>query len=131
MSNFDRYRPAMAIFFAAPIVMAAIFGGVVMNGGSPVRPEFYGPIVYAIPALVWVGAQMTFSMAAVIGCAFDMPRVAAIGAGALSCLFEFFATAAVAAGASGTLLVAMAIPTGALAMLCALICWRGRNGRKR
>jgi len=78
--------------------------------------------------MTWVGAQVAFAGAAVAGCAFGWPRIAALGAGGLSFLFEFFAAAAIVAGASGTLLVAMAIPTGALAFLCALICWRGRNG---
>ncbi len=128
MTDFERYRPAMGIFFAAPLFMAVIFGGVVLQGGSPVRPEFYGPIVYEVPALTWVSAQVVLSGLAVLGCARGWPKVAAIGAFGLSFLFEFFAAAAIVAGASGTLLVAMAIPTGALAFLCALICWRGRNG---
>lgn len=131
MTAFERYRPAMGVFFSAPLVMALIFGGVVLQGGSPVRPEFYGPIVYEVPALTWVGLQVGLSAAAVIGCARGWPRIAALGAGGLSFLFEFFAAAAIVAGASGTLLVAMAIPTGALSFLCALICWRGRDDGAR
>lgn len=129
MTSFDRYRPAMAIFFAAPLVMALIFGGVVIYGGTPVRPELYGPVIFAIPALVWVSAQVAFSSLAVIGCIGNWPKTAAIGSMCLACLFQFFAVAAILAGATGTLLVAMAIPTGALSMVCALICWRGRNDR--
>ena len=131
VSDFDRYRPAMAIFFAAPLVMALIFGAVVVSGGSPVRPEFYGPIVYAIPALAWVSVQSALSGLAMAGCLLNYPRLAAIGACGLGLLFEFFASAAVMAGASGTLLVAMAIPSGALAIVCAVICWRGNDGRER
>jgi len=125
VTDFDRYRPAMAIFFAAPLIMALIFGGVVLNGGSPVRPEFYGPVIYAIPALTWVSSQVVLSLMAVVGCAWGYPKIAALGALGLSGLFEFFAAAAIIAGASGTLLVAMSIPTGAMEMLCAVVCYRG------
>ena len=129
MTAFQRYRPAMAIFFALPLVMAVIFGGVVVTGGTPVRPEFYGPIVYAVPALAWVSLQVGLSGMAIVGCAWGLPRMAAIGAFGMSGLFEFFAAAAVVAGASGTLLVAMAIPAGAASMLCAIVCYRGRDGQ--
>jgi hypothetical protein len=129
MSDFDRYRPAMAIFFAAPLVMAVIFGAVVISGGSPVRPEFYGPVVYAIPALTWVSMQLAFTLAAVLSCSFGWPKVAAVSAWLVGALFLFFATAATAAGATGTLLVAMSVPSGALSWLCALVSWRGRNER--
>lgn len=125
MTGFERYRPAMAVFFSAPMFMAAIFGGVVLSGGSPVRPEFYGPVIYAIPALVWVGLQLSLTFAAMFGCIMNYRKVAAFGAMGLGMLFEFFASAAIMAGASGTLLVAMAIPTGAIAVLCSAICWRG------
>jgi low affinity Fe/Cu permease len=130
MNAFDRYRPAMAAFFAAPLVMALIFGSVVIKGGSPVRPEFYGPIVYAIPALGWVTMQVVLSGAAMIGFAWGRPRLAAGSAFFLGALFEFFAAAAIVAGASGTLLVAMAVPTGALSVVCASVAWQGRNGTK-
>lgn len=130
MTTFDRYRPAMALFFAAPLIMALIFGGVVLYGGTPVRPELYGPLIFAIPALVWVAAQVTFSGLAVAGCAGGWPKLAATGAMLLAALFQFFAVAAILAGATGTLLVAMAIPTGAISMVCALICWRGRDDRR-
>ncbi len=125
MSDFDRYRPAMALYFAASLIMALIFGAVVWQGGSPVRPEFYGPIVYAINAMVWVALQSAFAGAALAGCLFNRPKLAAVGAIFLGGLFEFFAAAAVMAGASGTLLVAMAIPAGAIAAVCAVICYRG------
>lgn len=131
MTTFERYRPAMAVFFGVPFITALIFGGVVIAGGSPVKPEFYGPIVYAIPALTWVSIQIVFSLAAIIGCAVPMPRLAAIGAMGIGLLFEFFASAAIVAGASGTLLVAGSIPIGALAMVAAAICWRGRHGTYR
>jgi hypothetical protein len=130
MTTFDRYRPAMALFFAAPLIMALIFGGVVLYGGTPVRPELYGPLIFAIPALAWVAAQVTFSGLAVAGCAGRWPKLAATGAMLLAALFQFFAVAAILAGATGTLLVAMAIPTGAISMVCALICWRGRDDRR-
>lgn len=125
MSDFDRYRPAMVIFFASCLLMALIFGGVVIAGGSPVRPEFYGPLVYAVPALAWSGIQAFASGLALAGCVFGYPRAGAIGAAGLSLLFEFFAAAAVLAGATGTLLVAMAIPAGAIAIICAVVMWRG------
>jgi len=131
VNEFERYRPALAIFFAAPLVMALIFGAVVIEGGSPVQPEFYGPIVYQVPAMAWVAAQSLFSAAAMVGCAMRWCRIGAAGAWLLGSLFLFFATAAIAAGATGTLLVAMAIPSATLSWLAAMLIWRGCDGRRR
>lgn len=130
MTAFDQHRPAIAVFFAATAVMAAIFGGVVIYGGTPVRPEVYGPVVFAIPAMAWASVQFTLSAMVIVGCAYRWPTIAAVGAYGIAFLFEFFAVAAIFAGASGTLLVAMAIPSGAMAAVAGMICWRGRyDGR--
>lgn len=45
----------MAVFFAGSMAVPIGFGAVVVKGGSPVTPEIYGELVWAIPALVWVG----------------------------------------------------------------------------
>lgn len=131
MSDFHRYAPAMAVFFGAALVMASIFGSVVIWGGSPVSPELFGPIVYAFPAIVWAGLQVAFSAIAMIGAGFNWPRITTVGAFLLGCKFLFFATAAIAAGATGTLLIAMAIPATGICWLAALIAYRGRDGAGR
>lgn len=61
MRDFDRYRPAIAIFHLGCLAMALSFGTVVWRGGSPVTPELYGPRVYAIPALMWASVQIAGS----------------------------------------------------------------------
>jgi len=129
MDKMNRHGPAMAIFFAACLIMALIFGAVVLSGGSPVRPEFYGPLVYAVPALVWAGTQALLSAMGLAGCLLMRPRLGAIGAFGISGLFQFFAAAAVVAGATGTLLVAMAVPASAIAMISAIVMWRAANER--
>jgi hypothetical protein len=129
MTAFEQHRPAMGIFFASCAVMALIFGSVVLYGGTPVRPEVYGPVVFAIPALAWASTQFILAAMAVAGCVFRFPRMASIGALGIAFLFEFFAVAAIFAGASGTLLVSMAIPAGAIAAVSSMICWRGKDDR--
>lgn len=131
MSDFERYAPACVVFFGAAAVMAAIFGSVVIWGGSPVSPELFGPIVYAVPAIVWAAMQIVFAVIAAYGCGFRKPRIATLGAFLLGVKFLFFATAAIAAGATGTLLVAMAIPATGICWLAALIAYRGRDGAGR
>lgn len=127
MTAFERYRPAIGVYNLAIAVMAAIFGGVVLQGGTPVKPEYYGPVVYAIPALVWTALQFGMAFLGAVGAAFRFPISAAIGNFGLFALFNFFAFAAAIAGASGTLLVAMAVPSAAMCALCGAVCWRGRN----
>ena len=128
---FERHAPAIAAFFLALLTQALTFGAVVLQGGSPVKPEFYGPLVYEIPALVWAGTQVAFAVLAAAGAIWRKPVMGAIGAALMAVLLLFFGTAAIAAGASGTLLVTMALPASAIALVCAWIMWRGRNGDRQ
>lgn len=47
--------------------MAQMFGLDVSYGGSPITPTTYGEAVYAVPAMVWVNAQMNLALIGVIG----------------------------------------------------------------
>jgi hypothetical protein len=123
MSTFDRYRPAIAIFFAAPLIMALIFGVSIMRGGSPIKPDTYGLIVWTIPAWIWVLLQVGLSGWACLAATLGRPRNLTFAAALCGALMEFFAAAAVIGDAEEILLVAMAIPTGALCFLCAGIGW--------
>lgn len=123
MSAFDRYRPAMAIFFVAPLIMAMIFGVSIMRGGSPIQPGTYGLIVWSIPAWVWVLLQVGLSTWACLSALVGNARGHMVAAALCGALMEFFAAAAVIGDAEEILLVAMAIPTGALCFLCAGIGW--------
>jgi len=125
---FYRNSQAIAVFFAASAVMAAIFGAVSW-GGSPVMPASYGAIVYAIPLLWWVGIQFVTSMIALIGAAFQRPVPAAIGAGSTGALFIFFAASATFGGFAEPYLVSMAWPCSGICFLAALVSWRGRDER--
>ena len=123
MTSWDRYRPAIGVFFIAPAIMAAIFAVSIMRGGSPIQPGTYGIIVWTIPAWVWVimqgGLATWASMTAFRGNA-NSHMVAAALCGTL---MEFFAAAAVLGRAEEIVLVAMAIPAGALCFLCAGVGW--------
>ena len=106
------------------MVMAMIFMAVVLRGGSPVEVDDYGPIVFAVPAWVWAGLQIVFSATA-SWAAFTMrAQLMTIASVCLACKFLFFGSAAAVAGASGTLVVAMSLPTAAL---CFLIGWVGAD----
>lgn len=132
MTPFERYSPAMAVFFAGSMAVPLGFGAVVIKGGSPVTPEIYGELVWTIPALVWVGLQLSISAIACVGCATGRATVAAIGAGLVAALMTFFAAAAILAGAGGTILVFGAGGwVGPVSLACAVTAWRGRDGRER
>lgn len=127
MSEFERYAPAIALFFGGCAVVPMIFAVVVALGGSPVTPELYGPVVHAIPAAAWIVAQFALAGAAATGAALRWPRVAAAGALGVAALMAFFAAAALLAGPAGTLLVAGA--GGWLApvsLISAWVAWYGR-----
>lgn len=130
MTGFERYAPAMAVFFGLALSVPLGFGTVVLTGGSPVTPDIYGPLVHQIPALVWVVFQLSVTVLAVFGCVTLRPRAAAAGAVAVGALLSFFAGAAVLAGAPGTLLVFGAGGWVAPAsFVAAAVAWRGRDGR--
>lgn len=63
----ERYGPVIGLFHLGLLLMALDFGSEVLSGGSPITPEIYGPAVYAIPALAWVGMQLGGSALCVIG----------------------------------------------------------------
>lgn len=129
MTVFERYAPAMAVFFAGSLSVPIGFGAVVLRGGSPVTADTYGPVVYAIPAMVWVAAQLAISIIAVAGAVLLRPRMAAIGAGMVGLLMAFFAGAAILAGAPGTILVFGAGGWVApVSFVAAAVAWRGRYG---
>ena len=130
MTTFERFAPAIALFYAAVAGIALAFGAVVLAGGSPVTPELYGPAVYAIPALVWVGAQVTCGAMAVVGAVKGWPVVASIGAHGVSLVLAALATLAIMAGATGTVVVAGSIFLAALSTVAAQVCWRGRHERR-
>lgn len=130
MSDFQRYAPAMAVFYGAALFMAVIFGSVVLSGASPITVEVFGPIIYAAPAVVWPAAQVFLAALALIGAALKLPRVSAVGGFVLGAKFLFFAVAAIAAGATGTFLIAMAVPATGICWLSAFIAYRGRHGSR-
>ena len=131
MTAFERYSPAMAVFFAGSMAVPLGFGAVVVKGGSPVTPEIYGELVWTIPALVWVGLQLSISAIALFGFATGRPIIAAIGAGMIAALMTFFAAAAILAGAGGTILVFGAGGWLAAALMAAgAILWRGVRARR-
>ena len=66
-TELDRYGPAIVMLFSGLTLIAFQFGAIVTKGGSPVTPELYGPAVYAMPALVWVGVQIFTSGLVVYG----------------------------------------------------------------
>ena len=130
MMAFERYAPAMVLFYLGCAAVPAVFGVVVWRGGSPVTPEIYGPVVYAIPALTWAATQFSFAMLAVLGAAARWPVVAALGAGGIAATLGFLAVAAALAGATGTLVVAgCGVWLAPVSSVCAVISWRDRGYR--
>lgn len=114
-------------------LMAQGFGAVVAHGGSPVTPDQYGERVYAIPALVWVGIQQSFSVAAIFGMLIiaaggRFQRTAAFVAGmgwtGLSCLFLLFGILAADAPSGALLRYASLFPALMVCAAHAVLCGR-------
>lgn len=76
----DRYRPALIMFNVGLFFMALRFGVVVVNGGSPITPEIYGPAVYAFPALGWAAIQAVSAAVAIAGLVLNWRPLVALGA---------------------------------------------------
>lgn len=67
MSHFRRISPAMAMIAIGLWAMSKGFAWQVMSAGaSPIPPEMYGDLVYAIPALTWAYAQEAVMLTAAI-----------------------------------------------------------------
>lgn len=124
-----RYRWTVLLFNAGAILQSLLFGAIVLAGGSPVTPELYGPIVYAVPALVWIGAQLSLGVIAVFGAATDRPMIAGLGSLGLTVLLMFFGVMGMDAGSSGTLLVTGTIGwLGPLSAIATMISFSGVGG---
>jgi hypothetical protein len=130
VTHFQRLAPAFAGFFLASVAMAGIFGAIIYANGSPVMPDAYGPIVYALPAWVWVLLQGSFSLVTFVAAAFQRPLTCAIGSGLVMALFLFFAVGATYGEFKEPYLVAMAWPCSAICGTVAWISWRGRDGAR-
>jgi len=118
--------------------MAMGFGNDVAHGGSPVTEDQYGAQVYAIPALLWVGAQLIPAALGMIGAIVAAAKgrwtktgalVSAIGNCGLTFLFALFAVLSVDAEQGALLHYMSKYPgvgiTGACAVLCARYFWWG------
>jgi hypothetical protein len=67
VSHFRRISPAMAMIAIGLWCMSKGFAWQVMSAGaSPIPPEMYGDIVYAIPALTWAYAQEAVMLTAAV-----------------------------------------------------------------
>lgn len=120
---FDRYKPAMIMFYMMAGSMSVLFGVRVAMGGSPITPEIYGHWVYSIPAITWVAAQASLTALASIAILWEWKRIAGALSIILTMFFSMFTAMAISGGAEGTILVAGslfhgAIPSFVIAMIC-------------
>lgn len=113
--------------------MAMGFGLEVLAGGSPITRDTYGDIVFAVPALVWVGAQLSISVAACVAFLCNRPRLAAIASLAGMWLMAIFGILAADAPQGSVLkwgAIGWAAFCWAACFLTAAAEWRdGGNGR--
>jgi hypothetical protein len=132
VGDFERYAPAVAVFFGLQSMVPIGFGAVVLYGGSPVTPDQYGEVVYAIPAWVWAAVQLTICIGAAVSALRGWRIATAIFCTLSAIYMETLAAAAAMAGATGTLvMVGCGLFLGPVALFCAGIAWRGRDGRAR
>lgn len=64
-------RKALALFILFADMCFALTSGMityaVINGGSPITPDLYGPQVHAVPALVWTSLQEKGALLGIVG----------------------------------------------------------------
>lgn len=121
----DRYGPGLMMVQAGLCLMALRFGAIVMNGGSPITPEIYGPAVYAFPAIWWATIQGVSALVAFIGVGLKIPAVVVIGA------LPNVILQAVFYGLSGLADQGTLLQTGTLFItlpICLVTLWAGIEG---
>lgn len=127
--DFEAGAPYFAVFFIGSVAMAVGFGVHVALGGSPVTPDTYGPVVYEIPALMWVGVQVVCGLAAAVGFARRSRVLAALGAWAMVILIAFFGLAASVAPQGAVLMHSALWWAGPIAAWAAVTATVGRDER--
>ena len=128
-TDWDRYRPAIAVWGFCCGVMGIVFGLPILRHGSPVTPELYGSAVYSVPALAWCVLQISAGTLAGFGAALHRPLIAALGLTVL--LLEFFGFGVLAeAQTQGGLVVAASVPGVVITGLSAHASWSASHGRK-
>lgn len=113
----------IAGFYLGLTMMAGHFGWAVLSGGSPIKPTTYGAAVYAIPAIVWVAAQMAGTLCGFIGAIYKNRVLMFIGGA--NCALVWGAFAVLGRQASdGILLVTsslyVGVPAGVFTMVYAV-----------
>jgi hypothetical protein len=125
----SRWRWPILLFYLGAIMQAVVFGMVVLAGGSPVTPELYGPLVFAVPAVFWISSQIACSFTAAVGAAMNWPMTAGVGSLGMTVLLMFFGVMGMDAGAPGTLLVTGTIGwLGPLSAIATIISFSGVGG---
>lgn len=118
-------------FFVGCVMMALGFGIDVLNGGSPITPEIYGPWAYSIPALAWIGFQAAVGITGIASVVLQWYRLTSFAGMALATHMSAIAGLALDTGADGRIVVAGAgLWLGPFGILIAFITW-GRAYERR
>lgn len=129
MTNFDRYRLLVGAYFLfGGMAGAAFLWRIVVEGGSPVTEEVYGPWVYRIPAWFWCVFQMLSGWVAAFGALTGRRWVVAIGGACFVADMAFLAAAGYLAGGTGAVLHLNAtFFIGPISALMVVFCYGGGN----
>ncbi len=132
MGEFERLAPAMAVFFFGGAVAASVFAAVVAMGGSPITPEIYGPLVYALPAWAWVAIQMVICVGGGISACARKQWMTLFFAICFTLLMITFALMAIQAGATGIIMVTHAGVWGGIvgSAMCLVCAGGGKCGER-
>lgn len=66
-TELERYGPAIVFFYCGLFLVGLKFSAVILEKGSPMTPELYGPAVYAFDAIYWCLLQMFTALLVVYG----------------------------------------------------------------
>ena len=126
------YRISLWLFHAGLIMIGLYFGRIVINGGSPVTPELYGPAVYSIPALVWAAGQVGAHGLVILGLAVwgRLGRAMVLIGAIIGGIFHSFLAYFGALASQGTLVHAasMFVTVPACVLTIAFVRWSSRYG---
>lgn len=127
MNNFQRYRPLVGAYFLfGGMAGAAFLWRIIVDGGSPVTEEVYGPWVYRIPAWFWCVFQMSAGWLAALGALLSWRWLVTFGGLCFVADMAFLSAAGYLAGGTGAVLHLNAtFFIGPISAVMILLCYGG------
>lgn len=124
MTLFERGAPFLSGFYFLMMWPAVFLMVMTAQGGSPVSPELYGPLVHSLPALAWGAMQIVFCGFTALAAAARWRWAFVVGSMAYTGMMVTFSVMTMQGGAQGVVLMAhnvsVAVPIGVASVILAV-----------